>query len=187
MDYKIEYNDEDVSPASKVFINLTWKDHLQVNGPFVNNNYQIDNIYTHWHVESSEAFSGPLLCKIKLVKYKHNSNNWTCAIGLIRNNSNSIGDYYNYSVVLANDCLVNTQFTGKNTRKRIMGRKWEEGDEIIVKRDKNNDVYFGINDESSMVKGFDKIEGEFRVIIGFINKIEKDDTFELVILKHLQE
>jgi len=175
------------SPASKKsFMNLNWSPHVQVNGAFVDNNYEIKEGGSHWHVESDQVFSGALLCKIKLVQYTHNSNNWKCGIGLIRNNNNTIYQYYNHSIVMANDTLINTKFTGTDTKIRLFQNTiWKEGDEIIVKRDNSNDVYFGINDESSMVKGYDNIEGDFRIVIGFINFMEKNDIFELIYLKDL--
>ena len=172
------------SPASiKKCLNLNWREHERATGSIVDNSGEYLN-NSHWHVESEEILSGVFTARIRLNKYTSNSNNWTCAIGMIRADEKiKTNGYYNHSVVLLNDCSIVDKFSGSETRRKILnGRVWTEGDEIIIKRDNNDSVYFGMNDEQSCEFAYNGIAGDYRIVIGFINHESKNDLFELVYL-----
>ena len=108
--------------------------------------------------------------RIRLNKYTRNSNTWACAIGLIRANSTkkTTDGYFYDSVLLLNDCGLPTPYSGSSWSKWILKRHLHcEGDEIIIKRDTDNNVYFGINDEHSCELAYENISGDFRIVIGF--------------------
>ena len=96
---------------------------------------------------------------------------------MIRANS-TLGDtYYNDAVVIqANGYLAN-KFTSSGSFKKVLD-PWIAGDEIIVKRS-NDTIWFGINNEESLIKAFDSISGEMKIVIGFSTG-NSGDEIELI-------
>ena len=60
--------------------------------------------------------------------------------------------------------------------------KWKTGDDIIIKRDSDNDLWFGLNDEQSVVKSCNA-EGSFRIVMGFLNGDKSSEEFKLTYLQ----
>ena len=137
---------------------------------------------TYWCVRSEEVFTGSFQAKIKIHKIDDTkaNNYWGYAIGISRSNSTIIDNYFNDSICLqANGYLAN-KFTGTGSHKKLFKTNWKKGDEIVVKRDEKNDVYFGVYNENSseMLLAFENIVGEFRIVIGFTSS-SVGDKFEL--------
>lgn len=139
---------------------------------------------SYWSVRSEESFNGEFKAKVKVLKIDSvkANNNFGYAIGICRKNSTVIDAYYNDSIVLqANGYLAN-KFSGSGTYKKLFKTNWVANDEIIIKRDSKNNLYFGINSESDMQLGFENISGEFKIIIGFTSS-SVGDSFELLELE----
>ena len=61
---------------------------------------------------------------------------------------------------------------------------WTKGDILFVKRDFNNSIWFGVNDESNMYEAYKNEEGIFRICMGFSSSVGRD-RFRLVYLNLL--
>jgi len=184
-----EKNIDEESPAAiKRCLNLNWCQHEMVNGNIVETrgNVITNKSSSHWCVESEEVLSGVFTARIRLNKYTRDSNSWACTIGLIKADSThkTTDGYFYDSVILLNDCKLPTPFTGDSSRsKTILNNHLHcEGDEIIIKRDTDNNVYFGINDVKSCELAYENISGDFRIVLGFFTDYSTVDEFELVYL-----
>ena len=135
---------------------------------------------TYWGVTSEETLEGEFTAKVKVNKINESriSSHWNYGFGLIRANESINDTYYNNAIIFqANGYLAN-KFTSTGSFKKIL-EKWKQGDELIVKRDSKNAVWFGMNDEEQLVKAFDGITGNFRICIAF-STANKDDELELL-------
>ena len=94
-------------------------------------------------------------------------------------------DYLDDSILMLGNGWLPEKFSENACFKHIFPEKlWQEGDELIVIRDFDNSIWFGINDDNNLVKAFDNIRGNFRIVIGFSNTAG-DYTFEMVYLNRL--
>ena len=78
---------------------------------------------------------------------------WDVTIGLQLANSNKSDDYYNDGVFYMSCGTISKPFDG-NTGRNLL-RKWINGDIVLIKRDKNNAVWFGLNEEETMEIAFE--------------------------------
>lgn len=153
-------------------------DLISCNGPIVVSSNTRGGSY--WCVKSEESFSGEFKAKVKVHKMDTTkaNNYWGYAVGIIRKNSTLVDNYYTDAICLqANGYLAN-KYTSSGSYKKLLPDKWAEGDEIIIKRDSKNNLYFGVNSEDNLYLAFDNITGDFRIVIGFVST-SKDDSFEL--------
>lgn len=154
-------------------------DFIGCNGPVVETTTGRGG--TYWTAKSEEVVTGEFRAKIKIhnIDSSRVSSNFSYALGICRKNSTGTDNYYNDSVLLqANGYLAN-KFTGSGTHKKILKNNWKNGDEIFIIRDKNNSLYFAVNDEKEAILAFENISGDFRIVMGFSTG-NSGDRFELV-------
>jgi len=177
-----EHEEHDESPASKInSLNLNWK---QVYGATDGN--EVKNIPyggSYWRVKSEEVLDGPFICRILVEKINCNDT-WHHGAGIIKYDQDIMEAYYNQSCLYLSSGHFTKPFYGGCQDE--IHQKWENGNEIIIKRDYENDLWFGLNDEFSMIKSC-KAEGQFRIVLGFLNISNKDDAFKLIQLKVLSK
>lgn len=136
---------------------------------------------SYWCVRSEEVLEGCFIARVKIIAINPNNvtNYWNYGIGICKAESTNDSSYYNDSVVFLSNGWLANKFSGSGSYRQIFQRNWVNNDEIIIKRDESNTVFFGINDEGSLVKAFDSIGGNYRIIIGFGQSM-LNDTFELI-------
>lgn len=121
---------------------------------------------------SEQVFSGPLLARIKINNITR-KNDWNLNIGLIRANNTNSNNYYQDGVFYMCSGKITVQYQGNQGRN--ITRAWENGDEIIIKRDENNDIWFGLNEDSSLQKVYTNITGEMRLCVGYSSSSSGDN------------
>ena len=158
---------EEESPASIIrSLNLSWMNHSSCEENLVTNNCIQEGSY--WNVESEQILDGPFLCKVEIEEITSLRSYWTHMFGIIKANDTSYvkNSYYNNCILMCSNGFLAEKYSGSGSYKLIL-REWQTGDVLIVKRDHNNTIYFGINDEYDMKEAFTDITGEFRICIGF--------------------
>jgi hypothetical protein len=135
---------------------------------------------SYWATKSVEVLEGAFICKIRVVSINSNSvgSYWNYAVGIIRSDSTNDTSYYNDSVIMQSNGYIPEKFSGSGSTRQLFTQNWENGDVIIIKRDENNSVFFGINDENSLQLAFHGIIGKFRIVLGFSTSMN-GDIFEL--------
>ena len=176
-----QYDDQE-SPASKVtMLNLNWMPDSQSEGNIVRNNATKGSSY--WIVKSEELLDGPFVCKIVVVKIQLTNGYWDHSAGIIKENqNNSEGTYYNDSLVYQSNGYAAVAFSSSGGGQKI-SESWKTNDIVFIKRDSENNVYMGLNDETNLVLAFPKIEGRFRIYMGFSNS-SRSDEFRLDYLQN---
>lgn len=138
------------------------------------------NTGSYWCECSDEIFEGPLFARIRVNRITRKSD-WSLNIGLQRANSVNTTSYYTDGVFFMCSGKITTQFQGNQGRN--MHRIWNDGDEIIIRRDETNAVYFGLNDESTLTQAYTNIAGPFRICIGFSTACD-GDSIEILEVDH---
>ena len=175
---------EEESPASKkTSLNLNW---ISVEG--ATNFNEVTNVYkigagSYWRVKSEEVLDGPFICRI-LVEHVGDGGSWNHGAGIIKPESEDLESYYSHSCLFLSNGYFSKSYDGNHNREISKFRNWRDGDEVIIKRDFDNDLWFGLNNEFEMVKSC-KAEGKFRIVLGFLNTSKSDETFKLIQLQHL--
>jgi len=173
---------EEESPASIVrSLNLNWKDHPSCEGNLVTDNYAESGSY--WYVESEQVLDGPFLCKVEIEEFSSLCFYWHHMFGIIRVNnreSTSKDNYYKDCIIMSSSGYLANKYLGEGAYK-LLFRDWVKGDVLIVKRDHNNTIYFGINDEYDMKEAFTGISGEYRICMGFTCHV-RTDKFKMTYL-----
>ena len=177
---KVEDNEE--SPASKVTsLNLNW-----INVPGITNENQVSNKIcsgSYWCAKTEEVLDGAFICRIQIEFISENPPDWHHGAGIIKANKDSIMEsYYSYSCLFLSSGIFTKQFQGANGEN--YGSKWKTGDEIIIKRDFDDDLWFGLNDENSL-KRYGNQPGSFRIVIGFLNSNKANEIFKITQLMPL--
>ena len=174
--------DEEESPASKVtMLNLNWMPDSQSEGNIVRNNATKGSSY--WIVKSEELLDGPFVCKIVVVKIQLTNGYWDHSAGIIKENqNNSEGTYYNDSLVYQSNGYAAVAFSSSGGGQKI-SESWKTNDIVFIKRDSENNVYMGLNDETNLVLAFPKIEGRFRIYMAFSSS-SRSDEFRLDYLQN---
>ena len=136
---------------------------------------------TNWNVKSEEVLTGEFRAVIKVhsIDSSKVSTNFSHCVGICRKNSTNIDNYYNDSILIQSNGYLANKFSGSGSHKKLLKNSWKNGDEIIIIRDKNNSVFFAVNDEKEALLAFENISGEFRIILGF-NSNNSGDKFELL-------
>lgn len=132
----------------------------------------------YWHVISDEVLEGKFVAKIKVneINSEKTKSQFSHAVGIIRKNAIiNDGNYQKESILLQSNGYIADRFTNSGMFKKLFDSPWSKSDEIIIKRDTKNDIYFGINDENSLKKAFGNVTGEFRLVIGLSTQIVGDE------------
>jgi hypothetical protein len=130
-------------------------------------------------IRSEEIVEGPFQCKVKIISINDNYVNeaWNYTFGIQKSDSTNNDSYYNDAVVLQSAGYIN-KFSGYSNKKEI-SKSWNINDELLMRRDENNNVYFGINCEQANVLGGNSVVGKFRIIMGFASSM-RNDNFEML-------
>jgi len=174
---------EDASPASiKRNLNLNW---IPINSNTTDENIVKNSKQTvgsYWCARSEEVLDGAFICRI-LVGNIGDTPDWHHHAGIIKHDKYSAGSYYVDACLMLSSGIFQIPFQGSNSSNRYP-QSWKTGDEIIIKRDFENDIWFGLNNEFDMLKSC-KQEGSFRIAIGFLNCNKPQEVFKMVELKLL--
>jgi hypothetical protein len=134
------------------------------------------NTFNNYSVaKTQEIFDGEFECKIEIIKINLQRISWTWCFsaGVIKTSCVNEESYQNDSVVFLSYGYLAEPYSSNGYYKQIFKSHWKAGDVILIKRDQNYNVYFGMNDETSY-----SLAGEVRVILGFSQALS-DDVFEL--------
>jgi len=179
----IKEDNDNESPASKIkMLSLNWID----DGYSTKLNEVINerqNVKNYWLARSEEVLDGAFLCKILVENITHNSA-FNHGAGILKHDLNVNNDgFYAYAccLYLSNGDL-NQPFVGNPSGIKL--DIWRNGDEIIIKRDSDNDLWFGLNDETKLVKSTN-VPGPFRIVLGFLNASQENEVFKMVYLQNI--
>lgn len=138
------------------------------------------NTGSYYCETSEEVFENELFARIKAANITRKSD-WSLNIGLIRANSQNHSSYYNDGVFFMCSGKITNQYSG-NQGRTIFGQ-WNNGDEILIRRDSMNSVFFGVNDESTFIQAYSNITGPMRLCIGFSSSMQ-GDIIEILEIEH---
>jgi len=176
---------EDESPASKItMLSLNWANEgLSTRFNEVRNKIQQGKIY--WVARSEEVLDGAFTCKILVENISEitRDNLFFHSAGIIRHDKNvNDSGYYAYACCLfLSNGNITKPFEGNPNYNIKSFNPWRNEDIIIIKRDTDND-WFGLNDESDMVKSAN-VPGSFRIVMGFIKADKENEVFKLIYLQ----
>ena len=178
---------DEESPASKInSLNLNWVSHPSCEGNLVINNHT--NQSSYWCVEGEQILDGAFLCKVEVEEFNGTGGCWNHNFGIIRENkiNFSQSNYYNNCILIASNNWLAKKYSGSGAHVQLPGtnQAWTKGDILFVKRDFNNSIWFGVNDESNMYEAYQNEEGSFRICMGFSSSVGSD-RFRLVYLNLL--
>jgi len=181
---KSEKTEEDIeeSPAGKPScLNLCWMSDPATQCNVIN--VINDGKEYYWCVKSEEVLFGPFICKISVDLLINLPDYWNHTCGIIKEDGVNNISYYNDSILMNSNGYIASKFSGSGAHKIIFD-KWKTGDELIIKRDHNNSISFGLNDENNLKEEFFSIEGNFRIVMGFCNSIQ-GDKFSMKYLQNI--
>lgn len=127
---------------------------------------------SYWSVSSENILEGEFCAKIRINKIL-NKSDWSLNIGIIRSNSTNTSTYYTDGVFFMCSGKITQQFSGNQGQNFL--RPWKNDDIILIRRDKSNSIYFGLNDESTFEKAYSNIIGPYRICVGFSSSMEGDN------------
>jgi len=159
------------SPASKQTMNLCWMSDSTVQGNEITLVKKTGASY--WYVQSEQLLTGPFICKVSVNLLLSVNDYWKHTFGIIKENSNNISQYYMDCILFNSLGYLAKKFSSSGAYKKIFD-KWKTGDELIIKRDYDNTILFGLNDENELIEAFTSIIGNFRIVMGFSKNIEGD-------------
>jgi len=177
---------DDESPASKItMLSLNWADEgLSTHFNEVRNKRQ--QVQNYWVARSEEILDGAFTCKILVENISETSRNnqFYHGAGIIQHDKNvSERGYYAYACCLfLSNGDISKPFEGNPNPNIKTLKPWKNGDIIIIKRDTDNDLWFGLNDESDMVKSAN-VPGSFRIVMGFIKADKENEVFKMIYLQ----
>ena len=163
-------NVEEESPASIVrMLDLGWNEHETVEDSLINLNIYKNTSGGYWCATSRQVLEGSFLCKVLVEEMKTQSPSfWVHNFGIIKKDrKNHDNVYYNDSIVIASNGSLAGRYSGSGDAKKLFDGFWKTGDILIVKRDDQNNIYFGLNDESDLKLAYENEAGEFRIVLGF--------------------
>ena len=159
---KIEEKENESQASIKRCLNLNWiprqgatEDNL------VSNTYQTGS---YWCVKSEEILDGAFIFKI-LIEHIGDTPDWRHQAGITIFDKE--GKHYKDGCFFLSSGIFQVPFEGANSS-TVYPQKWKTGDEILIKRDTDGYLWFGLNNEFDMVK-HDKVEGNVRITMGFLN------------------
>jgi len=126
---------------------------------------------SYWSERSEDLFEGPVFARLKIHNITRTSD-WSLNIGLIRDDYTNDNTYYQGGVFFMCSGRITVQFQGNQGRNFM--RRWNNGDEVLIRRDDKNTVFFGLNDENVMEQAFTNIAGKFRICVGFSSGMTGD-------------
>ena len=135
----------------------------------------------YWCGKSQFVVGGVFEAKVTVIKIDNTkaNGNYNYGVGLIKRvQTNDDNMYYKDSLIFYSNGFNNIKFNGYKDKK-LFDRIWKTGDIILIKRDKLNNVYFGINTDSTYKLAFESIEGSYQIVFGFSNNAKEGDAFEL--------
>lgn len=138
------------------------------------------NTGSYYCETSEEVLEGELFARLRINNITRKSD-WSLNIGLLRANSQNHSSYYSDGVFFMCSGKITNQFSG-NQGRTIFGQ-WNNGDEILIRRDSANSVFFGVNDESTLVQAYSNIAGQMRICIGFSSSMQ-GDIIEILEIEH---
>lgn len=130
------------------------------------------NNVSYWCEKGLEAYEGPFFARLRINNITRKTD-WSLNIGVIRANSTNTNSYYQDGAFFMCSGKITVQFQGNQGRNIF--RQWNNGDEVLIKRDDKNDIYFGLNDDETMEKCFSNISGSYRLCVGFSNSMVGDN------------
>lgn len=137
-------------------------------------------VASYWREVSEEILDGEFFCRIKIHNIETNVE-WGVCVGLIRADSTNRNEYYRDSLLFMSTGKINMKFLHRTGREFL--RPWQIGDEILIRRDAFNDVYFGLNEEDSFEQAYSSIFGSFHVVVGFKSS-RTGDHLEIIDLEY---
>lgn len=137
---------------------------------------------SYWAEVSKEILKGSFFAKIKIVEINpsYANNDWYYSIGMIKADTTDFNSFYSYSIMLKS---TGKAYSSGDSDVDLF-TTWKTGDYIYVKRDENNTVLFGLNDEDNLRPAFYNKQGDYKILFGFMFICE-NDIFELEELSEL--
>jgi len=177
---------EEVSPASIVIdLNRNWLPHQGNKGE--GNVVKSTNVGgSYYCVKSEELLTGAFLCKIEIINVS-GCGSWNKSAGIIKENStNNDNNYYMDSVLFhSSGKIPSSKFSGSGDGSLVISEPWKNGDVIFIKRDYDNSIHFGLNDENYLKRAYEDVTGNFRIVLGFLSSSSISDHFEMIYLRNL--
>jgi hypothetical protein len=174
LDGKFNFNDVGKS------LDLSWE-----NGSSLINTSSKGGSY--WCVRSNETLNGQFLCKVKILSIDSSAvtSYWNYCFGVCKLNLRDQNTYYNDSLIFQSNGYISKEFTGSGSHLQLFnGQDWKTGDELLLKRDENNNIYFGINSETSLKLAFSNQPEPFKIVMGF-SSVRNGDSFSMIELNQL--
>jgi predicted DNA-binding protein YlxM (UPF0122 family) len=155
--------------------NLEWEN---TNSPILN---VVTQGSSYWSARSKEMLEGAFSCKIAIraINDGYVGSYWNYTCGLARPNITSDSSYYNDCLVFQSNGYIASEFSGSGSHKQLFFNNWKVGDEILIKREENGNVFFGLNNETSYQLGFSNKQGQMRIVMGFSTSMSIG-SFEIV-------
>lgn len=127
---------------------------------------------SYWCECSEDVFEGPLFARLRINNISRKSD-WSLNIGLQRAESTNTNSYYQDGVFFMCSGKITVAFQGNQGRNCL--RAWNNGDEVLIRRDENNVVYFGLNDETTLENVYNSVPGRMRLCVGFSSSMINDN------------
>ena len=129
-----------------------------------------------WCSKSEYILNGAFEAKISIIKIDEiqAKGHYNYSLAMIKSNSSIVHNFHPDSLVFSSHGQFHKYDKNGAT---LFNSIWKSGDTIVVKRDKSNNVYFGINNDIKLA--YKDIDGSFRILFGFRNEVAKyGDIFE---------
>lgn len=160
-----------VDPALKISFKKGFGNNLFRNGTNIIEANANNRTGSYWCECSNEVLEGPFYAVLKIHNITRKSD-WSLNIGIQRATSQNQGSYYQDGCFLMCSGKITTQFQGNTGRN--FKRQWNNGDEILIKRDENNNLFFALNNEDELEQAYTNIAGPFRICCGFSSGMTGD-------------
>jgi hypothetical protein len=137
---------------------------------------------SYWCTKSMEMLEGPFSCKIAVrnINTNQTDSHWNYTVGLVRPIVTNETSYYNDCVLFQSNGYCALQFSGSGMGLRLFNNNnWKNGDILLIKRNDQGIIFFGINDENSYKQAFTGIMGPHRIVMGFAHGMT-GDIFEMI-------
>lgn len=143
----------------------------------------ISNSNSYFVIKCSTPLFGPFKCKVKIWSINEGitKDYWSYTFGVIKRNSIKNSDYFHDSLLFHSNGYIAPQFSGSGGGNRLFNELWKIGDVLIVKRDAEGNVFFGINDKNNLKIAFSNIQEDFLLMLGF-SQIVTQGSFEILAL-----
>lgn len=129
------------------------------------------HIGSYWCEKSEETLEGPFTAKFKINNITIKTD-WRINIGIIKSNSTKVNNYYTDGLFFMCSGKKTVEYLG-NTGISLFPN-WENNDIVIIKRDEENNIYFGLNNENELKLAYNNIKGSFKLCIGFSASCNND-------------